>query len=499
MLVIISDLHLTDGSGGTSISPGALELFAEELRGLAYQASYRGGDRYRPVEQIDLVLLGDVLDPIRSAEWLRQPKLRPWLDPQSAEVAALVTQITQNILRHNETSANVLRQLAHGGLTVPVSDARGRAVTNIPGQPVAIKIHYMVGNHDWFYHLPDPAYHEARRLIVEQLGLSQSSRDPFPHDASENAELLEALRRHRVLARHGDIFDPFNFDGDRCQSSLGDVIVIELLNRFAAQVEQQLGDELPAATVLGLRELDNVRPLVAVPAWLDGLLHRSCPRQETRAAVKRIWDQLADAFLALPVVRERDTWNPLDLVDGLQRVLKFSRCASLEAATRVVEWLQSLAGKDRSSYYRHALSEQDFRNRRAKYIVYGHTHQSEYVPLDASYAEGYVLDQAYFNSGTWRRTLQQTTFAPGEHEFLAQDVMTYLAFYQADERKGRPYETWTGSLGVVAADAPQFRLDLRHAAAPRAPSYHGAARIERASDMTPPLPGARLIPTRRRV
>ena len=37
-------------------------------------------------------------------------------------------------------------------------------------------------------------------------------------------QLLEALRRHKVFARHGDIYDPFNFEGDRNQSSLGDAI-----------------------------------------------------------------------------------------------------------------------------------------------------------------------------------------------------------------------------------------------------------------------------------
>jgi hypothetical protein len=70
------------------------------------------------------------------------------------------------------------------------------------------------------------------------------------------------------------------------------------------------------------------------------------------------------------------------------------------------------------------------------------------VPLDASFAEGYVLNQAYFNSGTWRRVYEQTRFAHHEHEFIAADALTYLAFFKDDERRGRPYETWTGTLGI---------------------------------------------------
>ena len=75
------------------------------------------------------------------------------------------------------------------------------------------------------------------------------------------------------------------------------------------------------------------------------------------------------------------------------------------------------------------------------------------MPLDASHAEGFVLNQGYFNSGTWRRVHRATQFAPGEHEFIAAESMTYLAFFQGDERSGRPYETWTGTLTVDGGTA----------------------------------------------
>jgi hypothetical protein len=129
----------------------------------------------------------------------------------------------------------------------------------------------------------------------------------------------------------------------------------------------------------------------------------------------------------------------------------------------VTNWLQTLRGQREESYYQHALSEQDFRNRRAKHIVYGHTHYPELVPLDASYAEAYVHNQVYLNSGTWRRLHRQTMFAPNEHEFIASDTMTYLAFFQGDERGGRPYETWSGTLGVNLPDSSTLRFDSAHA------------------------------------
>jgi hypothetical protein len=180
-----------------------------------------------------------------------------------------------------------------------------------------------------------------------------------------------------------------------------------------------------------------------------------------RKQVKKVWDALADEFLDLPYVHRRDTWCPVDVVDGLQKALKFTRRLSVGWASWVAQWMWQLRGADSSSYYQHALAEQDFRNRRAKHIVYGHTHTAEVVPLDASYAEGYVLHQAYFNSGTWRRVYEQTRFAATEHEFIAADTLTYLAFFKDDERRGRPYETWSGTLGLAPHGSVWRRVDSR--------------------------------------
>ena len=67
MLVIISDLHLSDGSFGNSVAPGAFQMFAGRLADMTRRASWRADGEYRPLERIDLGLLGDVLDITRSA------------------------------------------------------------------------------------------------------------------------------------------------------------------------------------------------------------------------------------------------------------------------------------------------------------------------------------------------------------------------------------------------------------------------------------------------
>jgi len=468
MLVIISDLHLTDGTSGSTISPGAFYLLSDRLADLGLSASHRCDGSYRPIERIDLVLLGDVLDVIRSAQWLQSP-IRPWHDAKSGALLDTVSQITAGILRHNSAALGHCRNLAERGISLPPATRGGQPALG-ETQSLPVRIHYMVGNHDWFYHLPGENYNQLRRQLGATMGLATYPDAPFPHEIWESNELVQVMRQHKVFARHGDVYDPFNYEGDRDTSSLGDVIVLELLGRFGVQVAQELGSDLSASVLAGLREIDNIRPLLMIPVWVDGLLERCCPQPSVRKEVKRIWDELADEFLENPFVRQRDTWCPVDIVDGLQKALKFSRRLSVGWASWVAEWIAALRGAGTDSYYPHALAEQDFRNRRAKHIVYGHTHRAEVVPLDASYADGFVLHQAYFNSGTWRRVHQQTQFAPREHEFIAADTMTHLAFFKDDERGGRPYETWTGTLGVHPFTSSTHRVD---AAARAGATPHG--------------------------
>ena len=77
MLVIISDLHLNDGTTGMCIPAGAFELFRERLEDMAYDASQRGDGTYRPIKSFDLLLLGDIFDTISSTQWKDEEKGEP--------------------------------------------------------------------------------------------------------------------------------------------------------------------------------------------------------------------------------------------------------------------------------------------------------------------------------------------------------------------------------------------------------------------------------------
>ncbi len=459
MIAIVSDLHLTDGTSGETIRVGAFRAFRERLRDMAYDASWRSDGKYQPIDDLHLVLLGDILDVIRSNKWPADPGasdyVRPWDDPQSPKFVNKIAAITDAILANNMDSLAVLRSLNDGEiLTIPPATRDGKPAQvsrdpDSPGRvPVKVHIHYLVGNHDWFFHLPGLGYNQIRKRIVEAMGLANSPDAPFPHDPSESPVIEAAYREHALFARHGDIFDEFNFDGDRNVSSLGDAIVIDLLNRFPAEVEAKMGGELPAACIAGLREIDNVRPLLVIPVWVDSLLRRTCSDPSQIKRVKDIWDNLADQFLNIPFVRQHNSvFKLFDSFDKLELVLKFSCGVSLHTAGALLTWVREKLATGGDDFYKFAFTERAFKDRTAQYIVYGHTHHYEVVPLDSSYSDGILFNQMYLNSGTWRQVHELAELNPKDQEFMGYKVMTYFGFFKKDERAGRRFESWSGALG----------------------------------------------------
>ncbi len=452
MLVILSDLHLTDRSvSGITISSRAFNILKYRLSDMAYDASHRSDGSYRPLEEMHVLMLGDILDVIRSDGW---ETVKPWDDSSSPDFVRTVGTITDRILAANSESMAILKQITQGNaVTIPPATAAGKVADvghDLAAEgrvPVRIHLHYMVGNHDWFYHLPGAAHNAVRQKIVDAMGLANNPNEAFPHNPDASSVLSQIYRDHSVLARHGDIFDGMNYEGDRNASSLGDAVVVELLNKFYLQVRRDFEGRLPAATLNGLRELDNVRPLILAPTWIEDVLVHTCTDTILQAQVKDTWNAIADDFLKLDFVRARDSvWNPFDNVDKLQLVLKIGDHFSIRTISSVAAWFYDKFGSGKESYREHAMTEEAFRSGRANYIVYGHTHHHETVALRRSGNHSTVQRQLYFNTGTWRQVHERTADHDDATAFLGWKVMTYLAFYRGDERGGRPFELWSGAL-----------------------------------------------------
>ena len=455
MIVFISDLHLTDGSIGSSISVDAFKLFAQHLEEMAFRASWRVDGVYQPLEEVSLVLLGDIFDPLRSMRWQETNAdsptyLRPWHDPQREDFQGKIGEITEAIIAANAPSLAVLRTIGSGkGLRLPKAAKEEQRNTSAQEfLQIPVRIYYMVGNHDWYYHLPGEKYNEIRQRIIDALGLANRNA-PFPHNAEESPELAALFARHQVYARHGDIYDPLNYNADlgRDAASIGDAFVVELIDRFPRYLQAQMGNHLPQAFLNGLRELGNVRSVLLAPAWINSLLTRYIDQKETREDIMAVWDELVDAFLHLDFLRAQDHfWDPFESIDALSAFLKLTKALPLESLNRFILNFRNRFCGLWDHYASHAATEDAFLQKKAKFIIYGHTHHFKIVPLDSALVEGKPYQQMYINSGTWRTTHEITQVNFEANHFATLQLMAYAAFYQGDERKGRRMETWSGTI-----------------------------------------------------
>lgn len=455
MLVIISDIHLGDGTTANSISPSAFHLFSNRLSETAYLASFRKDGSYRPIESLDLLLMGDILDPLHSTLWLdteleTPDYTRPWTESSSPLFARKLSETTNAIIneKSNRESLNVLKRCADGGVIIlPPANSHGLPDLDSKERiPIKVRMHYMVGNHDWYYHLPGQAFDDIRKTIVETIGLSNDF-GPFPYDLDEHPALQEILDSYQVFVRHGDCYDKFNFNREkgRNYSTLGDAFTMDVCNRYPVAVQNQYQDRLPEGIIDSLRRITNVRPALAAPLWISGQIKRYAGSTDLEPALKKVWDEICDEFLQLPFVREQDQAFKFDMVDALQLVIKISKRASFQTLDDVVLWMRSRMRENGLSFADHALQEPAFLSEKARFVIYGHTHHHEIVPLDTSGKPPDEQDQLYINSGTWRSYYDLAVKDPREQKFTRYQTFTYLTFYKDEERGGRQFEAWSGA------------------------------------------------------
>jgi hypothetical protein len=453
MLIIVSDIHLGDGTCGRSISASAFHLFADRLKELAFNASWQSDGTYRPISEVTILMMGDILDPLHSTLWLDKSSsepgyVRPWTDSHLPAFADILKVITTNILEKNREAVQVLNELSRqNGLILPPATRAGTPDLQAgQGEPVPVRLFYMVGNHDWYYHLPGAAFELIRQEIVQAFGLSNPP-GPFPHELRESPELQALLNGYKVFAQHGDLYDPFNYSAEKGRDSatLGDAFAVEIINRFPLEVENQLKEDLSPGVLESLHELVNIRPALATPLWVGSQLRQNNIGLPMQQKLKFLWNEVCNEFLELPFVKEEDKPFKLDIVDALQLAIRLTDRFSFKTIDDIVVWARKKFNSDEITFARHALKEEAFLDRAAQFIVYGHTHHHEIVPLDSIPGTPRPTNQIYINSGTWHTYFDLATHKPEEQKFVPYQVLTYLSFYQGPERRGTRFETWSGT------------------------------------------------------
>jgi len=142
-------------------------------------------------------------------------------------------------------------------------------------------------------------------------------------------------------------------------------------------------------------------------------------------------------------------------------------------ADRLLKAWGMLTRKSASAYAGCAVSERGADGLPPRFVVYGHTHRVESVPLGPSPRDG--ADRFYLNTGTWRPVWELARTADGSTHFASWKEMSYVVLYASGEG-GRAHEFEVRS-GVLR-DRPRAHLPGASEASPvLRPASAAAARV----------------------
>jgi UDP-2,3-diacylglucosamine pyrophosphatase LpxH len=425
MLVLISDLHLTDERVARNVNPEAFRLFGSEVAATA---------RKRGAKEVQLVLLGDIVDFGRTDYWLREeipPEDRPWggeLSPYSGM---------------NSKSAVIERQflaILRDILQSPTARQLIATLADLERETPAFTVRYVVGNHDrvlWNFPslqaeivraIPQISSFEAS-IESEEYGLVAR----HGHEWDLNTHGWEF--RNKVLLPRENVgrFSPESY---RVQA-IGEAVTAELMGGLIHHAAR-LGT--PQSIVEQLKDVNNLRPMLHVFEWLQWI-----GAQETREEQERLYEALRlslDGLLGCSLAKQWDHMRTdilisADLIDRLQQARRLILGSDFGSFRGRVGGLKRLERtfpslfKEEDVLREGARSEEVFRNPRPRSsiqrVIYGHTHRARHDYFHGN-QDGTV--QMYVNTGTYLPLITETD--DGE-SFASSIQMVYVYVYRADE------------------------------------------------------------------
>jgi UDP-2,3-diacylglucosamine pyrophosphatase LpxH len=425
MLVLVSDLHVTDETTANNVNPEAFALLGDEI----LDAAARRGAR-----EIHLVLLGDILDLVRSDFWHRHAipmAERPWggrLDPRTAMNSAA------------ETVEAQFRAILAAALASPAGTALAGMLARLSGATLPLTVTYVIGNHErvmWNF----PSLQEDARRSLPQISAFASRVERLDYGVlarhgHEWDEPTHGWRLRREVLMPAEPIDRFSPEAYRTMA-IGEAVTAELMSGLVFHARDA---GAPPELIDQLKDVNNLRPLLDVFGWLEwiggarGRTHQAMLHQ----ALRRSLDGLLDSSLARAWDRlQADLLLTGDLVDRLEQARALLLGPDFDSFRGRVEWLQRLQrllpamlpGDD--AVYAGAGAEAAFSGAPApggiEHVIYGHTHRARHDYLAAS-AAGAV--QLYVNTGTFlpliSRTRDRTSFA-------SEQQLTMVFAYRADE------------------------------------------------------------------
>lgn len=454
MLVVISDLHFVDETAGKHNLPyGAFEdVFLSDIASIA---------KNKGVKEIKILLLGDIVDLIRSEQWFDVAyDDRPWgknglkdiPNPQPDGITERqCLKILGDVQNKNQNTFKLFREFKP-------------RLKEKYGLDADAEIIYTPGNHDRLCNL----YPSVRDEIKNILGLTVNDNTAIGYPDRDWKYRYDFMdENYGVYARHGHQFDEWNYavnsEDEAIRSlevSIGDPMTTEFAVKFPYVLNSLRGQysDMDAPTfdklVEHVKDIDNIRPLKRVIEWIDYRIKKESDLR-VRGALDRAFKQVAKEFFDIDFVKNSKTYRNMWLRIASSRYLNWLIDFSIDklGTEKLLPLLMGLSDEppdpEKSPLAIAAYEEEPIwkNNGKIQFILYGHTHAPLHIPLDTTHGKEVI----YINTGTWRNRITKTIGLDQPPDFIELKTMTYAIFYRRDEDMGgkQPdtvsFDVWTGA------------------------------------------------------
>lgn len=426
MLVIISDLHFTDGTTSNwvdgndtfNIKPGAFKLFLSKISDIIEH-------KKKLISKVSFIYNGDIFDPLRTYIWFdAQLDEQPWSVPLvRKKVYVKCKEILEKIINHKHN----LEALSWLNGTHPDFKTAWKVDAEIERV-------YLPGNHDRIMKLDPHCRKLVRQYLLNQSGNQHFNNFYFDPDF------------HQTLVMHGHESDAFNCEFDKNDNPkyadvpIGDPMTTMLFARIGYEAEKLT---IPKAAKKRFRELDNVRPALSSIHYVKDIIQDFNIGKKVNDMVQTV----VRDFEALPFVqawqKKHDRWNiGFDEADKLQDALRAIKLLGTSVPAGLLEKLSALISSDSCQKLAKRHLERTL-GQNIRYCVFGHTHEPLHIPLFVD--KDRSIEKHYLNSGTFRTTFTRTF---DKQEFLRFQRMSFVIIYGPGEFKPEEdapvYEMWSG-------------------------------------------------------
>ena len=445
MLVVLSDMHLADGSAGDhNLAPQVYHDLLDQLADA--HAKVR---RHNPHSRVEIVYAGNIFELRRTHFWFEQGEHKPWrhLGMVSGPALARAPQGGQYMDRAVQLFTRIM---THPNVA-PIKGILGDKLADRFGGIEPVR-GYIPGDADRLINMSE----DLRMRVIDFLGLDLGR--PQPWNPAQRFHNAWYDPHHGAFIRHGHEWDVYSFEGDANRPEdydnipMSDLITTELFARLTFEASMMTGSPdvstavdamkqgaLDYLTNRKLQQIDNVRPVSSLVKWLAYHFAHPVEKKLLAICIERALTNFKNQEYVkwwLSASGHDKVWTPVDEADRIEWLLEGLKHLWMGKAKLALSIYDKVASYDPyERFVEHAAKEQVLLQAESPihFVVYGHTHEAAHIPLGLVGDGPHRRMAHYINTGSLRPT--HTVTRDGS-EFFVSESLDFAIFYRADEKPG---------------------------------------------------------------